>query len=171
MYVLHLEDDPLDAELVARELRLTQPDALLRQVATGAEYTAELEQRLPDMVLADYNLPTFTGLDALKLLRARSATIPFIFVSGSLGEELAIDMLKSGATDYVLKARLKRLGVAVDRALAEMRQREERQAVERALDDQRRLLRTLIDAIPDAIYAMDTDGNLIASNLACKSCA
>ena len=166
MRVFHLEANPEDLERVHRELLRTQPDVEWVPLADRSSFLAALDEELPVLVLADRSVPGLDGLEALDLLRIRTLTVPFIFVSGSAGEELAIDTLKSGATDYVLKSRLQRLGPAVRRALTEMWARQEREQAERALDAQRRLLRTLVDAIPDAIYAVDDRGRLTMANLA-----
>ena len=166
MRVFHLEANLADSECVHRELLRTQPDMDWVPLTSRAALLAALDEELPALVLADRTLPDLDGLEALDLLRIRTLTVPFIFVSGSAGEELAIDTLKSGATDYVLKSRLSRLGPAVRRALTEMWARQERHQAERALEAQRRLLRTLVDAIPDAIYAVDERGRLTMANLA-----
>ena len=166
MRVFHLEANPDDLERVHRELRRTQPDVEWVPVSDRAGFLAAMDEELPALVLADRAVPGLDGLEALDLLRIRTLAVPFIFVADSAGEELAIDTLKSGATDYVFKNRLHRLGPAVRRALTEMWARQEREQAERSLDTQRRLLRTLVDAIPDAIYAVDERGRLTMANLA-----
>lgn len=128
--VLHLEDEPQDAELVAARLRA---DALLCEivrVGTRDAFEAELVKGGWDVILADDRLPSFDGAGALALARARAPDVPFLFVSGTLGEEIAVERLKAGATDYVLKQRLSRLGAAISRALAESQVRAERAAAE-----------------------------------------
>jgi sigma-B regulation protein RsbU (phosphoserine phosphatase) len=124
--ILHLEDNPLDAELIQASLEMGgfAPDITL--VQTEQDYAAALNGSSFDLVLADYSLPSFDGLSALASLRKLGHDTPFIFVSGALGEELAIESLKNGATDYVLKQRLQRLPSAVDRALREFAEREDR---------------------------------------------
>src|SRR5690606_4047094 len=103
---------------------------------------------------------------ALRILQERAPDVPFIFVSGSLGEERAIEALKSGATDYVLKDRLQRLPTVVARALTEARERRERREAEAALEAQRLLLGTLIDSLPDIVYATDRNGRITVVNQA-----
>ena len=117
--VLLLEDSGFDAELLAETLRSSYPLAQLRWVTGREEFLAELAGEPWDVVLSDHELPGFSGLEALDAVRARSATMPFIFVSGVIGEENAVEMLKRGATDYVSKTRLSRLPVVVERALRE----------------------------------------------------
>jgi two-component system, NarL family, sensor histidine kinase UhpB len=116
--------------------------------------------------LADYTLPGFDGIAALRQVRERWPDVPFVFVSGSLGEERAIDALKSGATDYVLKDRMQRLPAVVRRALTEARERQELRHAELALEEQRVLLSTLIDSLPDVVYAVNRDEQLTVVNRA-----
>jgi DNA-binding NtrC family response regulator len=101
--------------------------------ADAEEYSAALHDKNFDLILADYSLPGFDGISALELAKEMRPNVPFIFVSGHLGEELAIDTLKRGATDYVLKGRLERLIPAVKRALREAKERDERQRIETTL--------------------------------------
>ncbi len=164
--VVCLEDDPLDAELVRHELELLGESLEWHQVSTEDDYRRALSQSSPDLILSDYNLPGFDGLAALAIARELRPSAPFIFVSGALGEEIAIETLKSGATDYVLKNRLKRLGPAAQRALAEARERFERRRAERELEAERRLLAALVDTIPDAIYTVDRGERVLVVNRA-----
>ncbi len=131
--ILMLEDVATDARLVELELRRSGVDFRSQRVQDREEFLRALNNARPDLVLADYSLPAFDGLAALKLVRQYDADLPFIFVSGAIGEELAIEALKSGATDYVLKDRLSRLPQAVHRALAEVEERVRRRAAEEAL--------------------------------------
>jgi DNA-binding NarL/FixJ family response regulator len=131
--ILILEDVPTDAELIKYELSGAGVPFISRCVANRASFLKALDDFCPDMILSDYSLPTFNGLSALKIARERCPEVPFIFVSGALGEELAIELLKQGATDYVLKNRLSRLVPAVNRALQEVEERNERRIAEEAL--------------------------------------
>ena len=166
MRVFHLEANPIDQELARRELLRTQPDVDWVSLPDRAAYLQALDGELPAIVLADRALPDLDGLDALDLLRLRSLSVPFIFVSAPVGEESAVEALKAGATDHVFKGRLQRLGPAVRRALTDLWIRREQELAERTLEAQRRLLRTLVDAIPDAVYATDERGRLTMANLA-----
>ena len=148
LHFVLLEDDPNDAELIQLQLAKNGLDVVWRHVMSESDFRAALAGTPPDLVLADYTLPGFDGLTALRIVLEVSADIPFIFVSGSLGEERAIEALKSGATDYVLKDRLQRLPAVVNRALSEARVRRERRRAETALEEQRVLLSTLIDSLP-----------------------
>src|ERR1700687_1432953 len=131
--ILSIEDDPKDTELI-RDLLETEGIACeVTRVDTQAAVVASLEQGGIDLILADYSLPSFDGISALKLAMKACPDVPFIFVSGTLGEEVAIEALKIGATDYVLKTRLSRLVPSVLRALREATQRAERKRAEESL--------------------------------------
>src|SRR5579864_1104486 len=116
LHALLVEDSPDDAELMAHELRQSGFDLTWDRVDSEADYLAHLEKS-PAIILADYSLPQFSGLRALELLQQRGLSVPFIVVSGTIGEEAAAAVVKLGAADYVLKSRLSRLGSAVRRAL------------------------------------------------------
>ena len=139
--VLILEDNASDAELMKRELRKAGLDCAAECVQDKEAFLGALDRFVPDVILADYALPGFDGLGALALARRRSPEIPVIIVSGRIGEEAAIDTLKAGATDYVLKQRLSRLGPVVQRALQEAKHRAEKRRAEQALREQQEALR------------------------------
>src|SRR5882672_8884611 len=131
--VLHLEDDARDTELVQATLEGEGIQSELTRVETEPQFVAALKQRDFHLILADYTLPSFDGLSALKIAQQHAPDVPFLFVSGTLGEDVAIEALKTGATDYVLKTRLARLGPAVSRALREAREKADRARAETAL--------------------------------------
>jgi signal transduction histidine kinase len=131
--LLLLEDSPRDAELVERQLRRAQLQFSISVVDGEDGFRSELENSDPDVILSDYHLPGFDGVLALRIARLIAPSTPFIFVSGSIGEERAVEVLREGATDYVLKDRLSRLPSAIVRAQAERRERMLRQNVETAL--------------------------------------
>jgi len=132
--VLVVEDRPADAALVVRALRDAGFAPDWERVETASDYLAQLDPP-PDVILADYALPHFSGLEALRLLRERSLTIPFILITGAAGEEAAVNALQEGADDYLLKDRLARLGRAVKRALEQQALRKEKQQAVSALWD------------------------------------
>ncbi|MBV8905583.1 MAG: response regulator, partial [Acidobacteriia bacterium] len=132
--ILSLEDEPRDAELVQETLELNGITSDVKRVQTEADFIAALEQGSFDLILADYSLPSFDGLSALKIVHERWPLIPFIFVSGTLDEEVAIEALKVGATDYVFKTRLSRIVPSVERALREGLERRDRRRAEEALE-------------------------------------
>jgi PAS domain S-box-containing protein len=123
--ILYLEDDPRDAELVVEALETTGSVCEVTRVDTQADFTASLERGGFGIILADYALPSFDGMSALKIAQQMRPDVPFIFVSGTLGEEVAVEALKIGATDYVRKTLLSRIGPSVERALREARERAE----------------------------------------------
>jgi signal transduction histidine kinase len=131
--ILSIEDDPKDAELINDLLETEGIVCQITRVDTEAALLASVEQGGIDLILADYSLPSFDGISALKLAMKACPDVPFIFVSGTLGEEVAIEALKIGATDYILKTRLSRLVPAVQRALREATQKAERKRAEEAL--------------------------------------
>jgi len=130
--ILLLEDNTHDAELIQELLEADHFVCEVTRAQTRAEFVAGLENAAIDLILADYKLPSFDGLSALKLALDARADLPFIFVSGSLGEDVAIEAVKIGATDYVVKSRLSRLVPSVRRALRETRERSERKKAEEA---------------------------------------
>ncbi len=128
--ILVLEDSALDAELIREHLETIRPQPVLHYAANRSEYVEALAAPDFDVILADFSLPDFDGMSALEMAREAVPEVPFIFVSGILGEEVAIESFRRGATDYVLKQRLIRLPAAVERALAEARERVERRRAE-----------------------------------------
>src|ERR1700693_1984487 len=131
--ILHLEDDPRDAELVQETLANDGISCHVARVETEADFVASLEQGGFDLILADYTLPSFDGLSALKIAQQDWPHLPLIFVSGTLGEEVVIEALKIGATDYVFKTRLSRIVPSVQRALREAEERIDLSRAEEAL--------------------------------------
>jgi two-component system sensor histidine kinase UhpB len=150
--ILIVEDMASDAELMAYELRQANLPFAFRRVDNSADFLREIEQFRPDLILSDFHLPTFNGLAALALAQEKCPEVPFIFVSGAIGEEVAIDSLKRGATDYVLKDRISRLVPAVKRALREAVERRERRRSEEALRESEQRYRLLVGTIPAVVY-------------------
>lgn len=128
--ILLLEDSAIDAELISEQLARIDPEPRLVFAASRQEFIEALTHHHCDLVLSDYSLPDFDGMAALDIVVAQAPETPFIFVSGVLGEDAAIDAFRRGATDYVLKQRLNRLPSAVERALAEARERHRRRQAE-----------------------------------------
>ena len=128
--ILLLEDSTIDAELIEAQLESLDEPLRVTRVATRAAYQAALENDVFGLILSDFSLPDFDGMGALELAVSLAPDAPFIFVSGVLGEDAAIEAFRKGATDYVLKQRLVRLPAAVSRALNEARERAERKRIE-----------------------------------------
>jgi PAS domain S-box-containing protein len=153
--VLILEDSPADAELMLHELRRAGFDPDWVRVDTEADYCAALETPF-DVVLADYSLPQYDALRALRLLQDRALDIPFIVVTGSIGEEAAVTCMKQGAADYLLKDRLARLGPVVGHALEQRRLRDEKRQMEERL----RLQSVALESAPTGVVITDREGRM-----------
>lgn len=185
LHILLLEDNAPHAELVEHFLRASGLHFTLTRVETREDFIEQIERHPPDMILSDYALPAFDGYAALSLAKEKVPNIPFIFVTGTMGEEVAIETLKNGATDYVLKTRLARLGPAVQRALRETAERRERQRAEdklrksldqlRALssylqyvreEERTRIAREVHDELGQALTGLKLDLSWLASRLA-----
>src|ERR1700756_2580212 len=154
--VLHLEDDARDTELVQATLEGEGIQSELTRVEREQDFVAALKRERLDLILADYTLPSFDGISALRIAQQDSPDVPFIFVSGTLGEDVAIEALKTGATDYVLKTRLARLGPAINRALREARERSDRKRAEALLAGEKRILEMIAkgDSLPAIFDAL-----------------
>jgi len=153
--VLLLEDNPVDAELVIRKLKSTGLQAIVDGARSAREFQERVQKKNYDIILGDYRIPGWTGLDAVKWLRSCGINTPFILVTGTLGDELAIECLKSGINDYVLKDNLERLPTAVDRALAEQALRQERDHAEDELRKSEEQYRLLFQANPHPMWVFD----------------
>ncbi len=157
--VLYLEDDPHDAELVVRELTKAGLDFRLTVVTGRADFEAALERDPPDLIISDHNVPQFDGRAALAAVRRACPDVPFILFTGSLNEEAAVEYMKSGAADYVLKDRVARLGPAVREALERARERRELRGYEV-------FLKQIIEASPNPIFVRDAGGRFVLANRA-----
>jgi PAS domain S-box-containing protein len=166
LHIVHLEDDPNDAALVQSILEADGITCVVTRVQTREEFVAALEHGGIDLVLSDFTLPAFDGLSALKIARAAQPLLPVILVSGTLGEERAIDSLKSGATDYVLKGHLSRLVPAVRRAMQEVEERAGHRRTEEALRESEQRLRLIFNESPLGIALVGLDGRCVLTNAA-----
>jgi PAS domain S-box-containing protein len=153
--VVLAEDVPSDGELALRELK--RAGLRVRHLLADTEQAFEkaLREFVPDIILSDFSMPGFDGMAALAMARELTPDTPFIFVSGTIGEEYAIRALKSGATDYVLKTNLMRLPAAVERALAEAQERRDRLRTEIELELARERLSTIFNSLPDTLWSLD----------------
>ena len=155
--ILHLEDNPADALLVRDQFASDELAAELRHVCRREEFIEALAEGNWDLVLADYRLPDFTGLDALKLVRKKFPFLPFILMSGTIGELAAIESLKAGATDYILKQKRDRLPAAVRRAVTEAGERAKRQTAEEELRRSEKQYRLLFQGNPHPMWVCDLE--------------
>ncbi len=156
--ILILEDAATDAELMERDLRKANISFISKRVETAEDFVRELHDFNPDLVLSDYHLPSFDGSEALSIVTKGAPDVPFILVTGALGEERAVEILKSGATDYVLKDRLSRLPHAVLRAIREADAKAARKRAEELLSASEANLRNLIEKNGDGILVVNYDG-------------
>ncbi|PVV17195.1 MAG: diguanylate cyclase, partial [gamma proteobacterium symbiont of Ctena orbiculata] len=159
LQVLIVEDLPYDAELMALRLRDDGIDLDYTRVQGEVAFLEALTNH-PDLILCDWHLPQFSGQRALSLLRQQNLDIPFIIVSGGIGEEAAIDALRQGANDYVLKDRPARLGEAVKRALIDQKLRDAHRIAEEKL----RLADRAFQNTAEGITVTDVDGNIVSTN-------
>lgn len=155
LHILHLEDNPRDAELIQGMLESDGIVCDVTRAETEADFAARIDEGGFDLILTDFTLPSFDGLSALRIARERCPDVPFIFVSGTLGEEVAVEALKDGAVDYVLKERLSRVAPAVRRALREAEERRERKWAEQELYKVNRALRALSECTQAVIRTTD----------------
>ena len=155
--VVIVEDSPDDAELTVRALRRGACALTYHRVDTPEAMRRALEEQNWDIVIADYSMPRFTGLAALKMLQKAGLDVPFILVSGTVGEEVAVEAMKCGADDYVLKSNLARLPLAVERELRDYEVRAERNRAEARY-------RSLADRVPVGLFRISPEGDLLEFN-------
>jgi signal transduction histidine kinase len=164
--ILHLEDDDLDSELIVASLRHAGLQLQVRRARTPEEFTDALRDGRVDLVLSDFSLPGYDGMAALRATREVRPDLPFVLVSGTIGEERAVAAMKLGATDYVLKDRVERLPAIVERALRETEQRRRQEATERTLADVRQRMEFALDAAQVGIWEWDfSAGTVVWSTL------
>jgi DNA-binding NtrC family response regulator len=160
--VLLIEDNPDDATLLSIELARTGIPFQAKRVDNRDDFLRELDAELPDVILSDHGLPQFDGFSALAIAKEKCPHVPFLFVTGSLGEEMIIETLKRGATDYVLKHRLGKLVPAVQRALREAEERRKRQQAEAERE-------RLIEELTAALAKVKTLTGLLPICSSCKN--
>jgi DNA-binding NtrC family response regulator len=159
--VLLIEDDPNDAMLLGLELRRAGIAFEAQRVDNRDDFIRQLDAGFPDLILSDHGLPQFDGFSALEIAQEKCPDVPFLFVTGSLGEELIIETLKRGATDYVLKHRLAKLVPAVQRAMREADERRKRREVEAEREQ-------LIEELTAALTKVRTLTGLLPICSSCK---
>jgi DNA-binding NtrC family response regulator len=152
--VLILEDLPSDAELNEREVRAVLPGSEFLRVETRADFLAAMASFQPALILSDYSLPDFDGMSALQMAQEYLPDVPFILITGSVNEETAVACMKAGATDYVLKDHIKRLGTAVVSGVEQSRVRRRRREAEEALQDKMQELQRFHDVTVGRELAM-----------------
>ena len=166
IHVLMVEDVEDDALLLAAELRRGGYDVSFERVDTAAAMRTALQQKSWDVILCDFTMPYFSGAAALELARESGTDAPFIYVSGTIGEDIAIEAMKSGAQDYVMKTSLARLAPAVERELREAQIRRESRRAETAMRESEHKYRHLFEALSDAVFVIaEESGRIIDTNV------
>ena len=166
--VLIVEDSEEDAILLIRQLRKADYDVTYERVETPEAMSAAMESRPWNIVIADYSMPHFNGEEALRLLRETGIDVPFILVSGTLPEEKAIEIMRAGAHDFILKGNLSRLAPAVTRELLMSEVRRERRNTEEALRTSEENFRAMFDYVPAAVFSYDRNGMILYANSECE---
>ena len=164
--VLLVEDSEIDAGLIVRQLERAGYAVTAKRVDTSAQMTSALAEEQWNIVIADYQLPQFSASEALRLFKKTGLDIPFVVVSGTIGEENAVDLMKSGVHDYLLKNNLDRLHIVVRSELAEAQIRRERKQSEKLLQESEEHYRELYDNSPLGYQSLDADGCLLTVNQA-----
>jgi diguanylate cyclase (GGDEF)-like protein/PAS domain S-box-containing protein len=167
--ILINEDSAADAELELREFKRAGLRIAHRIVDTAESFRSALREFAPDVILSDFTMPGFDGMQALAIARQFCPDTPFVYVSGTIGEEHAIRALKNGATDYVLKTNLLRLPAAVERALAEAEARRQRCTIETELRESESVKRAILEASLDCVITIDHEGKIVEFNPAAEA--
>ena len=161
--ILIVEDSQDDADLVMAQLRRDGFDPKWTRVETESNFLAEIKNP-PDIILSDYSMPQFSGLRAAQLAQESGLNIPFILISGTVGEDVAVEAMKHGATDYLLKDRIARLGPAVKRALEQKELRKQQQLAEAAARESQALYHSLVEQLPLGVFRKDREGRYLFVN-------
>lgn len=166
LHILHIEDNLNDFELIREKMVSEGLDCEIERVYTRNDVLRAIKLGNYDIILCDYKIPSYDGLSALQDVRRVNRDAPFIFVSGTIGDVRAVEALKLGATDYVLKNDLTRLTPAIQRALREKEERVKRQTAEEALAEREQFLRSIIEAEPECVKLIDREGKILKMNKA-----
>jgi PAS domain S-box-containing protein len=162
--ILIVEDLATDAELAEREINKALSSCVFQRVETREDYLAALAAFQPDLIVSDYQMPRFDGLEALKLAQEHASHTPLIILTGAMNEDTAVECMKAGATDYVIKEHIKRLGSAVIHALEEKQVRRERRRAEEALRKSEERFRGLYENATIGLYRTTPEGRILMAN-------
>ena len=166
--ILVIEDSVDDAELIVLEFEKAGYEPTWERIETPETMRAALGKKEWDVIISDYSMPHFSGPDALKLMQEQGFDLPFIIISGTVGEDVAVECMKTGAHDYLLKSSLIRLVPAVERELRDAEVRRTRKQAEEALALSEQLLRNVIEQSPVSLWISDSEGTLIKMNQSCR---
>ncbi|MFH1800714.1 MAG: response regulator [Candidatus Omnitrophota bacterium] len=164
IHILAVEDSAVDAELIKRELGKRDFTHTVKWVQSKEEFLSALGEFVPDMILCDYKMPSFDAFKALDIVKERFPETPFIVVSGTIGEDIAVEMMKSGAVDYVMKDKLSRLVPAIQRALKERQERTDHKKADNALRESEEKLRGILDNISIGVAVVSPDMQILSLN-------
>lgn len=167
--VLIVEDSVDDAELVTLELSRVGMNVSSTRVETEADFLASMDSQSWDLIISDFRLPTFSGMKAYEIFHSRGIDVPFIMISGTIGEELAVDAMRRGVNDYLMKGNLARLAPAVERELREAAHRRERRLAENALQESEERYRIVAETASDAIITIDRESRVVYVNSASET--
>src|SRR5688572_1970964 len=159
--ILIVEDVSSDFDLAQREIRKAINDCVFQQVQTRQDFLGALETFQPDLILSDYQMPRFDGMSALQLAQEHAKLTPFIIWTGTMGEDVVVELMKAGAVNYILKENIKRLGIAVAHALEERRLLLEHKQAEETIYNNEKRFRALIENGRDNISLLAVDGTLL----------
>ncbi|MGK7345817.1 MAG: PAS domain-containing protein [Candidatus Nitrospinota bacterium M3_3B_026] len=162
--VLLVEDSEDDALLILRELEKDGLDPTSKIVETAGDYTAALSENSWDVIISDYSMPNFSGVEALRMLKDSGRDIPFVMVSGAIGEETAVETMKAGAHDFIVKGNYARLAQAIRRELTDARDRREKRRAEEALRESEERLKAIVDNTTAVIFVKDMEGRYTLVN-------
>lgn len=162
--ILLIEDEVYDAELNMREIKKVLPNSIFERVDNRDSLIDMLNHFYPDLILSDFSMPSFDGLSALKIAQKVCPQTPFIMVTGSINEDTAVECMKAGATDYVLKDSLKRLGSAIQSALKQHKLQIQKSESDKKLKESEQSYFGLFNTIIEAIYILDSNIKFIAIN-------
>ncbi len=166
--ILILEDNPSDSILIIDQIKRDKIGFAYRHVGSKKEYLAELNNFKPDIIISDYTLPQFNGMQALNIRNEIAPSVSFILVTGSADEEVAVSCMKAGADDYLIKRNLYRLGEAIKSALQKKELVQQKEAAEKRLEENEKKYRLMVDLSPDAILIHNVDGIQFANSTALK---
>jgi two-component system cell cycle sensor histidine kinase/response regulator CckA len=166
--VLLVEDSVDDAELISLELKRSGLNTDMIRVENEAEFCDALDSGPWDLIISDFRLPTFSGMDAFSIFESHGVDIPFIMVSGTIGEEAAVEAMRRGVSDYLMKGNLKRLAPAIERELRDSAHRRDRRAAESALKESEERYRIVAETASDAIVTIDRESRMLYVNSAAE---